>query len=102
MDIYCLTCGEPWELDTFHEAAEDLKAIRAVNGTLLTYDEVLAEVRADFTARGCAAFRGTCNPDTIAEMEEAYGADMRRALAAIYDEADNLDDLAMALEDFVG
>lgn len=23
MDIYCVRCGEPWELDTFHDVADE-------------------------------------------------------------------------------
>lgn len=59
MDIYCITCGEPWEIDVLHETAEE-------KGN--SFKEVLH----DFYSRGCNAVdgrskEGNCNDDPISE-----------------------------------
>ena len=43
MDIYCPRCAEPWDNDTFHEAAQE-------------QDTTYTKVVADFRSRGCIAF----------------------------------------------
>ena len=42
MDVYCVRCGEPWDNDTFHDAAQEQGK---------TYTEVMR----DFQSRGCIA-----------------------------------------------
>lgn len=52
MDIHCPKCGEPWDNDTLHEAAEE-------------QDSTYQKVAKDFRARGCAAIGwGTCTSGT--------------------------------------
>ena len=45
MDIYCVRCGEPWDMDELHYRAEE------VAGTFAT-------VRDEFYSRGCEALGG--------------------------------------------
>ena len=42
MDIYCCRCGEPWEVDTFHDVADDMGR---------TFGDVVEE----FQRAGCVA-----------------------------------------------
>ena len=49
MDIYCVRCGEPWELDLFHDVAAE-------------QDSTWEAAVADFRRRGCVAtgWTGQC------------------------------------------
>lgn len=79
MDVYCPKCGEPVELDYFHDVAAD---------TSSTY----SAVRDDFARRGCAAIGGRCNdrPDE----------DRALAAAALFEiMGDDADGVAAMLED---
>ena len=79
MDIYCHVCGEPVDIDELHYIAEDEHS---------TFREVLAQ----FTAEGCTALNGVCNPFP----------DTRRAtVAAIASEllGDDVDGIAAMMED---
>lgn len=81
MDIYCTRCGEPWELDTFHDVADE-------QGT------TWAAAVADFRSRGCVAtgWTGECE-----RVETLRGA----ATAALVDLlGDDVDGVAALLEDF--
>lgn len=80
MDVYCPKCGEPVELDYFHDVAADTRS---------TY----SAVRDDFARRGCAAIDGRCNdrPDKSRAS----------AAAAMFDVmGDDADGIAAMLEDF--
>lgn len=79
MDLYCLRCGEPWDNDTFHDAAEEQD---------LSYDEVAAR----FRQKGCVA---------ITEVECKRRTSKRTLLAsAMYDMmGDDMDGSAAMFED---
>ena len=86
MDIMCRICGEPWEIDTFHDVAED-------EG--ITFDEATRRFRAD----GCFAtgwYSKPCEPSTDPQQ---------RATNMIAGElmdllGDDVDGAAAMLEDF--
>jgi hypothetical protein len=82
MDIYCTRCGEPWDLDTFHDVADEM-------GT--TWEAAVA----DFRRRGCVAAGADvkwCQPE-----DTLRGA----ATAALVDLlGDDVDGVAAMLEDF--
>jgi hypothetical protein len=77
MDTRCRNCGEPYEIDYFHDVAEE-------HGTSFE------EVRADFSRRGCVAVGGKCSSNkahpAIGELTDLLG--------------DDIDGLASMLEDF--
>lgn len=78
MDIKCKKCGEPWDIDTLHDVAEDDR--RTFN-----------DVRQDFQSRGCEALGGKCNSETHAHP----------AIGALYDIlGDDIDGAAAMFEDF--
>jgi len=78
MDVICRKCGEPWDVDSFHDVAED-------NGT--TWDDASRE----FRRSGCAVFGITCSEDR---------SDATAAAEAIYDLlGDDMDGAAALLED---
>ena len=77
MDIRCAKCGEPWDIDYFHDVADE-------------QDKTFDQVREAFYATGCEALEcshgeGTANP-AYAIMQELAG--------------DDIDGLAADLEDF--
>lgn len=77
MDVRCSKCGEPWDIDTFHDVAEE---------TGSTFDAV----RQAFYADGCAAV-GSRHGDAVAHP----------ALAVLQElSGDDVDGLAADLEDF--
>lgn len=85
MDLRCRICGEPWDVDTFHDVAEE-KGI--------TFDEATRAFRRD----GCEA-TGWCAPCTPSEDDE----ERYRNLAAgeLMDLlGDDVDGAAAMLEDF--
>lgn len=87
MDIRCPKCGEPWDLDTIHEAADE-------------QDSTYEKVSADFRSRGCVAFGwgGCSTPST--EVDAHYGLPPQVAAGALYDLlGDDLDGAAAMLED---
>lgn len=85
-DVICPKCGEPWEIDTFHDAAED-------------QGHTFGEILSGFRRRGCVVLSGfgfglvKCNPN----------GDSRRAgvASALFDIlGDDVDGIASTLEDF--
>ena len=82
MDIYCPVCGEPCEIDTLHDAAQET-------------GKTFAEIRDTFQTEGCAtAIPGfTCTPNKHPE---------RAAMAAMLADllGDDIDGIAAAFEDF--
>lgn len=79
MDIKCPHCGEPWDIDTFHEVAEE-------QGTSFSV------VRKDFYKNGCQALdtshgdMGYENGSVILALQDMLG--------------DDVDALAVMIEDF--
>lgn len=47
MDIYCVRCGEPWDIDSIHEEV----TYRQESGEEVSFNGV----RRDFSRRGCLA-----------------------------------------------
>lgn len=87
-DVFCTKCGEPWEIDTLHEAAAD-------------QGHTFGEILAGFRAHGCSALSGfgfglvKCNP-----RGNVRGAD---ASALLFDLlGDDVDGVAAMLEDLGG
>lgn len=81
MDVLCTFCGEPWDIYTFHDVAEEQGS---------TFDKVYAA----FRTAGCEATGwGGCNPDTkkdtadptTAMLYELLGDDVDGAAAMIED-----------------
>ena len=84
MDLPCPRCGEPWELDSLHDVAEE----RGVS---------FQAVRADFMAKGCAGLSGDYFGE-IAECEPDEKAPMRAVLAELM--GDDIDGYMADCEDF--
>ena len=84
MDIYCHRCGEPWEIDTFHDIADER-------------GETFAVVMSAFQREGCGA------TGWVAACERATGdgARMRGDLSAALAEmlGDDVDGIAAMMED---
>ena len=83
MDVYCPVCGEPWEIDTFHDVAEEQA-------------RKFRDVVDEFARVGCVA-TGWVSPDRCTARENAR-ADMARALFDVM--GDDIDGVASMLEDF--
>lgn len=78
-DVYCPRCGEPWDVDMFHEAPG--KSHR--------------EARSEFPSKGCEVFGATCS-----EIEGDERSRMRAMLAgAAMDMSPHVDDWAADLAD---
>jgi len=110
MDMYCTTCGEPWDTDTLHEVisermmigtlpstkfpgvvhGEEYKAYRAI------YDSNYDIVRKDFYRNGCKAMTGYSS-----DWCERRNNDKSYAMSTLIDVmGDDLDGIACAMEDF--
>ncbi len=76
-DVRCSRCGEPWDVDTFHDEAD-------------ASGESFAEVRARFRASGCVAVGGGRCESTPAGTVAGVLADLL---------GDDVDGLAATLED---
>lgn len=82
MDVKCKFCREPWDIDTFHDAADEQGC---------SFDDV----RKRFQAEGCKAIGwGNCNPETVTARPDAR--------LSILDEllGDDIDGIAAMIEDF--
>lgn len=118
MDIYCRTCGEPWDMDTLHDEIEARIAIGDLaplpdNGNYSgpqyhayreAYDRHYAAVRSDFYRRGCKAmyaFSGGepswCKPKEKPANGRLSKADAMDALIDVL--GDDLDGIASMMED---
>ena len=89
MDMYCTRCGEPWDNDTFHEAAEEQHS---------TYREVVR----DFQSRGCIAIgwqSKPCEVNTDQPRDSVFGLTPSEAAEALYDLLGDDTDGAMAMLD---
>lgn len=106
MDVNCPNCGEPWEMDSLHDRAQELYEIpyyatdedRRAHIKNPEYDDdayqtIYKKVRADFQTRGCPALGGSCSANR--DVEKAMVA------SAMYDLlGDDLDGAAAMLEDY--
>ena len=92
MDIYCRRCGEPWEIDSLHEAAE------ASGGTF-------EAVRRDFASRGCAAILDRWDGQHFASGPRCEARDLGTfgaILGAAEDlSGDDVDGMAADIEDWL-
>jgi hypothetical protein len=85
MDIYCTRCGEPWELDTFHDVADELG---------VSFNAALARFRAE----GCAG-TGWCDPcERVADGPARFRADAMAVMSDLF--GDDIDGIASDLADF--
>lgn len=80
MDVYCPKCGEPWDIDTFHDVADER-------------DLSFAQVSNDFAQRGCLAL-GTNHNITEDELRASASDVLFDVLG------DDIDGIASMLEDF--
>lgn len=79
MDIYCSKCGEPWEIDSIHDVAEELQ---------FSFDETMKA----FKKQGCEILGASHGP--INENRAA-------AVSVLFDiMGDDVDGIAAMLEDF--
>ena len=80
MDVYCPKCSEPWDLDEFHDVADE-------------FDTSFEAVRKDFQRRGCEALGcRPCTPDNSLRSEAAV---------ALYEiMGDDIDGCGSMFEDF--
>lgn len=82
MDVKCKFCREPWDIDTFHDAADEQG---------VTFDDI----RVRFQKIGCKAIGwGDCNPDTKTEKPDMALAMLNELLG------DDIDGIAAMTEDF--
>lgn len=81
MDTYCHRCGEPWEIDTFHEVAAEL-------GT--TFDKVLAL----FQQKGCAVITAAGPCENTAGLRGEAVSMLNELLG------DDIDGIASMMDDF--
>ena len=80
MDIYCGKCGEPWDMDSLHEAVDE--------GHATSWDDA----RTTFERKGCGLWGVKCSssPDTARAMASAALMDVM---------GDDMDGVASMLED---
>lgn len=85
MDIYCSKCGEPWEIDTLHDVAEEI-------------DSTFKKVLADFRKTGCSALGDyECSEDVGAVVG---GLRVQDAQSVLFDLlGDDIDGVASELAD---
>lgn len=86
MDIYCVRCGEPWDMDELHYRAEET-------------DTDYRTVRAEFYSLGCEAMgEGKC------ERQEPMSGDRlsdSAAMSVLVDLlGDDIDGIASMMEDY--
>ena len=88
MDLYCTSCGEPWDNDTFHDVAEETDS---------TYEKVMRE----FRVKGCAVIPGqSCVPTPATNTDRTFGLRPQDASAALFDMlGDDTDGIAAMMED---
>ena len=85
MDILCIKCSEPFDMDEIHERASEL----GMPATEASFYKVLH----DFQARGCPALGGKHNEDgepspVAAMLYELLGDDIDGAAAMLEDYGD--------------
>lgn len=121
MDIYCPTCGEPWEMESLHEEAQERYEIPYYNylpgydtgilgqGTKEknpnydseAYQKVYQQVSAEFRREGCKALKSFGNMNCKPKERDSEDLTMAEAASAMYDIlGDDMDGAAAMLEDF--
>lgn len=117
MDIYCPTCGEPWEMDSLHEEAQDRYGIeyhlyepfdssyqsKKMNPEWNAddYHKVYEQVRSEFQSQGCKALKSFGEMDYCKPPESESAKDRAMFAAAAYDIlGDDLDGAAAMLDDW--
>jgi hypothetical protein len=97
MDIYCPKCGEPWDIDSIHEATAELVAENH-----RPYDAIFKTLLRDFQQRGCAAIGYRCS-ESDTETDDSFGLTRAEASSALYDLlGDDIDGAASMLDDMFG
>ena len=89
MDIMCRKCGEPWEIDTLHDEAEES-------------DTEFSEVYERFVRNGCEVLGSRCNTPST-ETDRTFGLTRQDAMDALIDiMGDDVDGIASEMEDLFG
>ncbi len=87
MDIQCVKCGEPWDMDCLHDAVAE-RGLGHLRGD--AYEREFRKVSAEFRKLGCSVLGGRC-PE---------GVKAHPGVAVAYDVfGDDLDGAASMLED---
>lgn len=97
MDVYCVKCGEPWDIDSLHEEAEVRQQMGHPQATF-------AVVRDDFYSLGCVALQ-TAFGTLECEQQDSLGADGRLSESAAMGVlagllGDDIDGVASMMEDY--
>lgn len=123
MDIYCPTCGEPWDFNSLHEEAAERYGIpyyqydsgldfgyktKTLNPDYVSedYQKVFSQVSKEFRVIGCKALKSfgpheyckktNANPET----DRIFGLTRSEASSALYDIlGDDMDGAAAMLDD---
>lgn len=119
MDLYCSSCGEPWEMDCLHEEAAARYGIpyylpeadpwgtprKEKNPEYVEtdYQKVYGKVSQEFRAKGCEAlseaYDGKCSTPSTG-VDRTFGLTRQQAAGALYDIlGDDMDGAAAMLED---
>lgn len=87
MDIYCPVCGEPWELECFHDVADEKQI-------------AFSQACRDFRRDGCVS-TGWVRKCERPSFEDAWSRAMADAAATLFEVlGDDVDGVASMLEDF--
>jgi hypothetical protein len=95
MDIYCVRCGEPWDIDSLHEEVDE----RNETGETASFDTV----RGDFYSRGCAALSNAFGTVKCERSEPVSNGKLSPAMAmsVLVDiMGDDIDGVAAMMEDY--
>lgn len=94
MDVYCLKCGEPWEIDSLHDVAEERYDSKYCDCDYSSeaYKKIFDQVRKDFFERGCVVLGTRCSKVVNPERAAATSA-----LAEYL--GDDIDGIAAMLDD---
>lgn len=94
MDIYCVRCGEPWDMDELHYRAEEI-------------DSTFARVRDEFYGLGCEAMGAArCEREDTLTVVHGGGSQTARlsdgaAMSVLVDLlGDDIDGIASMMEDY--
>lgn len=86
MDVYCPKCSEPFDLDEFHDIADE-------------QDSTYAKVTAAFRLNGCEAI-GSRHGNMEPQRDKTYDLTPAEASSALYDLlGDDMDGAAAMLDD---
>lgn len=96
-DVYCVRCGEPWDMDTLHEEIEYRYPDRPWEDES-NYEEYFSKINREFHEKGCQAITsyevGPCLPASESQK-------MRGSISSMLYEmlGDDIDGIAASLED---